>query len=72
MPCSYITTRDWSLGIQQRISRFKRFFYAHHFSSSYYVGLGEALERVAGSVVPVDQPYSVRHHDWSLGAGFKT
>jgi hypothetical protein len=28
----------------------------------HYVGLGEAVARLAGSVVPVDQPYSVWHH----------
>ena len=28
----------------------------------HYVGLGEALERVTGSVVPVCQLHSVRHH----------
>jgi hypothetical protein len=50
-------------------SRSVRFFYAQR-SALHYVGLGEAVARLAGSVVPVGQPRSVRHHDGLVLSGY--
>ena len=65
------SVRDWSLG-KQRLKPLIAVFLCATFSASYYVGLGEAVARLAGSFVPVDQPHLVRHHDWSHFAGTPT
>ncbi len=63
--------QDWSLGIQRRKPLLCGFF-MRKISVYHYVGLGKALFGGAGVVEPVDQPCSVRHHDWSHVVGFKS
>jgi len=58
---------ECEIGLSE-ISRHKpqtRGFFMRKISVYHYVGLSKALFGGAGSENPVDQPCSVRHHDWS-------
>lgn len=63
--------QDWSL-VETRRKPLSCGFFTRKFSVLHlYVGLGKALFGGAGNVFPVDQPCSVRLHDWSHVVGFR-